>query len=677
MEREHWYEKNFRRNLVDMHIGEWDERFMADFDSRTYVELLHKANITCAMIYANSHAGPCYWPTKQGHMHKGLKGRDILGEVIGHAHRCGMDAVVYYSLIFDNMAYDLDESWRIRDLAGKASREGAKGSSGRAESFDGSRYGLCCPNSPGYRAFTSAQLEDLCAHYDFEGVFFDMAFWPHVCYCDNCKSRFYAETGKEMPVAPDWADPDWAAFQQRREDWMADFALFSTGTIKGCKPKASCNHQFSTMVQDWVRGVTAGMAEAVDYAGGDFYGGVRQQSFVCKLFHSMTGNFEFHTSRCTNLQDHTTMKTVDEIELNYAIALAHGGAFLFIDAIDPEGTLNPAVYETMGHILEKGKSIEPYIGGRIVADAAVFFNTKSKMDLEGDGAPPHITAAISAANRLREAHIPYTVLTEKSLHEGLGAYKAVIIPDIAVLLQEQIEAFLGYAAKGGRLLVSGEAGGRYFADALGMRPAGKTAENVTYVSPAAGGPLEALIDRKHPLAVFERQALMEYGGRAEAHITLPFTLPQETRRFASIHSNPPGKATAYPAIVEKAYGDGLILWTAAPLENYGQGKHIEVYEHLLKRLLPAASIRVDAHRALEVVLFWRDAGSMNVCCLNLQNEFPMIPLYKSVVHIASDMPPAKVTKASDGAPAAWRPEKGGFLIEIETLEVFELFHVAF
>ncbi len=43
--------------------------------------MLSLAIVNSAMIYANSHIGNCYWPTKVGHMHKGLKGRDIVGEV--------------------------------------------------------------------------------------------------------------------------------------------------------------------------------------------------------------------------------------------------------------------------------------------------------------------------------------------------------------------------------------------------------------------------------------------------------------------------------------------------------------------------------------------------------------------------------------------------------------------
>ena len=73
----------------------------------------------------------------------------------------------------------------------------------------------------------------------------------------------------------------------------------------------------------------------------------------------MTGSYEFHTSRCTDLKDHTTSKSASALAQQAAIALAHNGAFLFIDAIDPVGTLNPAVYETIGPIFRILHAMSP------------------------------------------------------------------------------------------------------------------------------------------------------------------------------------------------------------------------------------------------------------------------------------------------------------------------------
>ena len=58
------YANNFRRHLLDMHIDDWDEKFLSEFDEYAYLYNLKKAHIQCAMIYLQSHMGLCNFPTK-------------------------------------------------------------------------------------------------------------------------------------------------------------------------------------------------------------------------------------------------------------------------------------------------------------------------------------------------------------------------------------------------------------------------------------------------------------------------------------------------------------------------------------------------------------------------------------------------------------------------------------
>ena len=45
-----WYKNSYRRNLIDMHIEDWNEEFLSQFNSVKYVELLKKAKVQSAMI---------------------------------------------------------------------------------------------------------------------------------------------------------------------------------------------------------------------------------------------------------------------------------------------------------------------------------------------------------------------------------------------------------------------------------------------------------------------------------------------------------------------------------------------------------------------------------------------------------------------------------------------------
>jgi hypothetical protein len=115
-----WYQRSYRRNLVDMHITDWDERFLSEFDPVAYVETVCLAQPTAAMVYAHSHVGNCYYPTAVGHQHASLHGRDIFGAVVDGFHRRGLDVIAYYSLIYDDYSYRKNADWRMVNAKARA-----------------------------------------------------------------------------------------------------------------------------------------------------------------------------------------------------------------------------------------------------------------------------------------------------------------------------------------------------------------------------------------------------------------------------------------------------------------------------------------------------------------------------------------------------------------------------
>ncbi|MEM2431867.1 MAG: alpha-L-fucosidase, partial [Candidatus Bathyarchaeia archaeon] len=449
MKDREWFKKVYRRNVVDMHIADWDENFLSEFNAKKYVEALALARVESTVVYATSHMGLCYYPTKIGAMHKGLRGRDILGEVIDLCHENGINVVVYYSLIFNVWAYDAHPDWRIIRADGK-------------EAAENSRYGVCCPNSP-YRDFAIKQVEEICKNYDFEGIRFDMTFWPTVCYCKHCQEKYSEEVGGEIPRIVNWLDQKWVTFQRKREKWLIDFAALITSTVRRIKPEVTAEHQSSTYDKSWLLSVTQKLSEQCDFLQGDFYGGLLEESFACKLFHNLTKNkpCAFETSSNVSLTDHTTLKPKELLELEAYAAIANGAAFVFIDAINPDGTLNESVYYTMREIFEEIEKYEKYLGGEPIADAAIYFSTESKFDLADNGKNvmeasqkmPHLESALNVAESFIRNHIPFTVITKKNLG-SLSSYKVLVLPNVLMMDEEEAEAFREFVKNGGVLYAS-------------------------------------------------------------------------------------------------------------------------------------------------------------------------------------------------------------------------------
>ena len=415
-----------------------------------YVAMLVKARAQSIVCYGQSHAGLFNYPTKVGQHHRGLKGRNILAELIERCHAHDIAVVIYTSLIFDRWAADQHPEWRMVTHAGKPQGEG-------------SRHGVLCPNSP-YREYVRAFVTEICETFDFEGIRFDMTFWPSLCFCQHCQKRFADEVGGELPRTIDWLDPRWVAFQRRREAWLAEFAAIPTGTVRKLKPTASVEHQSSTYPLNWQFGVTELLVPNNDFLQGDFYGNSLQGSFVRKLLEELTPNrpFGYETSFSAELRDHTNMKPEALLEAKASAAIADAAAFIFIDAIDPIGTLNPLVYERMGRIFDRLMPYYPHLGGQRVQDVAIYYSLESKYNMATNGrgvdmpdlADAHTASSMQAGRRLIGAHVPFGVITKKSLGK-LDGVKLLILSGVNMMDEEEAAEIRAWVQAGGTLLASG------------------------------------------------------------------------------------------------------------------------------------------------------------------------------------------------------------------------------
>ena len=225
-----------------------------------------------------------------------------------------------------------------------------------------------------------------------------------------------------------------------------EFATIATSTVRELSPKASVEHQASTFPSPWVQGVTAPLAAQNDFLQGDFYGTKLQGSFVRKLLEDLTPNrpFGYETSFSLNLQDHTAMKSEALLEAKAAAAIADQAAFIFIDAIDPIGTVNPRAHDRMGKVFDRLMPYYAHLGGDRVADVGVFYGLESKFSFSGNGrnvrqadlSDSHTPAVMQAASRLISAHVPFTVVTKNSMAK-LKGLRVLILSNVNAMDNEE------------------------------------------------------------------------------------------------------------------------------------------------------------------------------------------------------------------------------------------------
>ena len=165
--------------------------------------------------------------------------------------------------------------------------------------------------------------------YEFAGMWFDMGIWPYtVCYCRHCESRYAREIGGEIPTVVEWNNPVWRKIVEVRNRWLAEYTEVITRTAKTCKSGISVGHQSAGWTCGWQSGAGQEYFALSDYLGGDFYGSISDHSMSCKFLSNLTQNkpFEFMTSRCPDLSEHTTVKPVEQIRTEIFLTLAHNGA---------------------------------------------------------------------------------------------------------------------------------------------------------------------------------------------------------------------------------------------------------------------------------------------------------------------------------------------------------------
>ena len=681
-----WIEGNYRRNLLDMHIDDWNEEFLSKVNPEEYAEALKNAGVQAAMVKAMPHTGLCNYPTKINRMHKGLKGYDFFGEVVKECHKRDIKVIAYFSQVFDNYAYDHHPDWRTVTVDGFNHKDFRD-----LGWFRNGRYGIVCPNNEDYRQYVKAHIEELNEMYDFEGMFLDMTFWPDVCYCPSCKKRYLEETGKEMPRIINWHDKEFRDFQLRREKWMAEFAAFTTKCIKDVHPECTVEHQMSMVASSWIHACTEWASNEVTYTGGDYYGGFLQQSFINKYYKNITPNlpFVYHTSRCDpELAFHTTTKSRDELLLHVITALVHNGAFLLVDAINPDGTIVPKVYnELMKSIYDETRPMEKYINGDLTSDVNIWFSSHSKFDPNDSGMRMqdksfepdyYMNAPLKMASILREDNIPFDVIGSKNLKDIKS--KILCLCHVSEILDEEMDDIEAFVKEGGILYVSGTIGHERLASLLGMEFNGvcnmeRTVESFTYLDPTdEGKDIFEGFDALAPLSVPMNQYRVRFKEGEEkkakvfATLTLPYTIPGSPK-FSAIHSNPPGIHTGECAVFERNVGKGKIFYSSAPIETSKPYMSRQVVKRIMNHLLPKRSFYSDAPKMVET-LSWVKNGERYFALINEQEEMPILPVHDIFIKMPGEF--KRATDLSTGRELDVTYADGMTSFRVEKLDVFKI-----
>ena len=679
-----WYSKNYRRHLADMHIADWDESFLSEFSYETYVENLKTAKVTNAMIYLQSHTGLCNFPTKSGVMHKAFVGKEnTMRKFFDLCHENKIAVTGYYSLNYNTLEHDRHPDWRMIDEDGYSIRTSPNTDKSEQKldfaSKKMARYGLCCPNNKDHRAFVYEQIGEMIALYpDMEGIFYDMPFWHHTCYCENCKKRFLKEKGYELPRNPKPDTKEYADLLEVKYRWMGEWIQSVTDHTKALAPNMSVEHNFAAGIStDSNSGSGEEVARACDFVGGDLYGGIINHSLACKFYQNITPNapFDYMFSRCKpGLRTHTLTKTLDEMKTEIMLNASHHGATMVIDAIDPVGTLDERVYHRIGQVFGFQEQYEKYFTGTMVEDVGLYYSIKSRYNTQGEEYD-NKTSAIGVTKTLIGAHLPFGVTGN---FHTLDGYKVLILPMLTDFEKNDFDRIEEYVRNGGCVYISGATSEQLLYRLLGAKFEGYTEENNVYIAPTNEGlPYFMGFNSKYPLPFTGVAPIVKNDADAQvlATLTLPYTSPS-TAQFASIHSDPPGISTEHPIVLRRRLGKGSVVWSALPIETIDIYEYKEIFKNLFLSLCPDYKPSFCGAIPDDVEITLYDAGdnyTLNVCSVA---EVPIARNYSPFeVKVKTDKKPKLVKLLPIGEEIPFAYEDGYCVFNTRKLNVFDMYMI--
>jgi hypothetical protein len=236
-------------------------------------------------------------------------------------------------------------------------------------------------------------------------------------------------------------------------------------------------------------------------------------------------------------------------------------------------------------------------------------------------------------------NITYDVITKENLKK-LNKFKLIVLPNVLMMTREEATAIKKYVKNGGNILstkytslLPSDGSPRenfLLSEVFGVSFEGLTDENYTYIAfNKVAGELFSKLNDEYPLSIEGNQILVHADPDAQilAKLTLPYTNPRDLRKFASIHSNPPGISTNFPAVIRNFFGKGTSLYTTSDLELQLAAE--EVFEKMIKMSLPNPLTLVsDAPNPVEITIYHQaDKKRYIIDLLNFQKQLPNLTVF--------------------------------------------------
>jgi hypothetical protein len=313
----------------------------------------------------------------------------------------------------------------------------------------------------------------------------------------------------------------------------------------------------------------------------------------------------------------------------------------------------------------------------MLEDVGIYYSLKSKFNAHGEEYTNHLSA-VNTLDTMIFNNIPAGV-TGGWHNADISKYKLVIASNLTNEDAYDFERLAEYVKEGGMLYISGGECQGLLEKFFGAKTIGRTVEKVTYIAP--NQEFEGVMgdfNEKYPLH-FDGTTPIVAGIEADkvlATITLPYT-NQNTIKFVSIHSNPPGVPTDIPAMAMTEFGKGKVFWSAQPIEQINLYNYRNAFMGILKEMLRFdATIKSDAPKDVEIVTFV-DENEMYISTVGLNEDYTARKYEDFEISIKTDKKPECVRILPSERIVDFNYENGQLCFKSENLKIFNMYKIEF
>lgn len=608
-----------RQIHLDFHTSDKILDIGRDFNKEEFKKALIEGHVNSVTVFGKCHHGYCYYPTKVGTAHPHMApGRDLAGEMMEACHEIGVYAPLYITLGWSALDAIEHPEWVAKDKngnpAGKNYDITAEASSVKPEV---SWLHMC--SAGGYRDYLYRITREVCARYGhLDGLFFDIVFEYHVCYCKTCLEGMLLlgmDAENEKDVREYYEIEKHKTLQGIgaivKELHPEATLFFNSGGAEIHKPQwhyASTHFELEDLPTTW--GGYDKMPVRAKYFSG-----------IGKDYLGMTGKFH----RCWG--EFGGYKTPEALRYECGALMTWGARISIGDQLHPLGRMDRETYKNIGEAYRYVEQIEDYcFDVSETSKIGVFISDEQEINE-------------SLAKLLLDSHIDFDIVHEA---DSLEKFELLIVPDRMVFNKKQAKQVEVYIESGRKIVLLGGSGlnkeKNSFAFKMPFEYIGKSDCDIDYAEVTEDISKNMV---KAPVLFYDSAHKIRGKGKRLSNIRNPYF--NRTYGAYCSHANTPysEEIQEYPGAILKNNVLYIAHEIAVMYKRYGSTYHRRYFENIINTIYPQRNIRTVLPCGARIRFVEQKKENRYVVHL-----LYALPGQRGEVAVIEDMPPLSDTEVT-------------------------------